>query len=369
MQLKTFSVLIGSAIFISACASNKQEALDYHTPGVKKGQQTLEVPPDLTGISQPDRYTIPVGSGAVRASQLAGQSPTVSGSSAVLPKVENMHIERDGSLRWLRIDDKSPQEIWPLLRAFWQEGGFVIDKENPQTGFMETQWAENRANIPTDIVRRLFDNIGLGGVYSSGLRDKFIARIERIGENGTAVTFSHRGMKEVMTGKDDDISRWEPRPTNSNLEAQLLARFMLRLGADEAAVKQQMANTGSAGQLAALQQNTLLLNGEHERNVHRLRLALDRIGLTVENFDNTRNIFLVQPADVESESVSTQKPGMFSRLFGAEEKKPEPKPKLWVQIAPNADNSDSVTLYHTDGKPYRGSEADYILQQLLAQLH
>lgn len=368
MQLKTLSILISSVLLVGACASNKQDALDYHTPGVNKDKHSLEVPPDLTGISQPDRYTIPVGSGAVRASQLEGQSPTIGGSSAVLPKVENMHIERDGSLRWLRIDDKSPQEVWPLLRAFWQEGGFVIANENPQTGFMETQWAENRANIPTDIVRRLFDTIGLGGVYSSGLRDKFIARVERVGENGTAVTFSHRGMKEIMMGKDKDTSRWEPRPTDSNLEAQLLARFMLRLGADEAAVKQQMSHTGSDGLLAQLHENTLLLNGNHERNIHRLRLALDRIGLTVENFDNTRNMFLVQPADIESEAVSKQKPGMFSRLFGAEEKKPQPKPKLLVKISPNDNNSDSVTLYQANGQPYQGRDANSILQQLLAQL-
>jgi len=40
------------------------------------------------------------------------------------------------------------EQVWPVLREFWQEMGFIIAVDNPQVGVMETDWAENRAKIP-----------------------------------------------------------------------------------------------------------------------------------------------------------------------------------------------------------------------------
>ena len=66
---------------------------------------------------------------------------------------------------------------------------------------METEWAENRAKIPQDSLRRLLDKVGLGGIYSTSERDKFIIRIEQ-GKNGsTDIFFAHKGMKEVYADR------------------------------------------------------------------------------------------------------------------------------------------------------------------------
>lgn len=97
---------------------------------------------------------------------------------------------------------------------------------------METEWAENRAKIPQDSLRRLFDTVGLGGIYSAGERDKFIVRIEQ-GKNGVSdIFFAHKAMKEVYGGKDKDTTVWQPSPSDPNLEAAFLTRFMQYLGVD-----------------------------------------------------------------------------------------------------------------------------------------
>ena len=168
-------------ISITACSGNKKDLpkLDYQTQTRKIVK--LEVPPDLTNPDQGNLYQVPAGSGAVRASDLSRRTSATqqAANSEVLKSVKGVRLERDGNQRWVEVQGKSPAEIWPLLKAFWQENGFDIKSEEPGIGQMETEWAENRAKIPQDGLRRLLDKVGLGGIYSTSERDKFIIRIEQ----------------------------------------------------------------------------------------------------------------------------------------------------------------------------------------------
>jgi len=44
-------------------------------------------------------------------------------------------MERLGADRWL-VTDLSPDQVWPLLREFWQESGFIVQTESPETGII-----------------------------------------------------------------------------------------------------------------------------------------------------------------------------------------------------------------------------------------
>ncbi|MBQ9182773.1 MAG: outer membrane protein assembly factor BamC [Neisseriaceae bacterium] len=373
MNKNRIALIAVTAVILTACSSTKKETptqqeLDYHTPGAKNPGDMLIVPPDLTGITQENRYTLPAGSGAVRASQIE-QGNVNKDQVAVLPQVKNMHIEREGSQRWLSIDDKPPEDIWPMLKVFWQENGFIIDQEDPTTGFMQTQWAENRATIPTDIIRRLFQKVGLGSVYSASYRDRFVIRLERQKGGGSLVTFSHQGMEEEFIGKEKDTTKWVPRDNDPNLEAQMLSRFMMRLGADQATVERELTqNPEIAGELAKLDNNRLILSGSHDRNLHRVGLALNRIGLTVLSLDEANGVFLTQPADMETDTVSNKKPGLFKRWFGGK-KTPEKAAKAQIAVAVrNTGNNDIVTLHTADGKEYTAKDSKDILQRLWKEL-
>ena len=361
-------------ISMTACSGNKKDLpkLDYQTQTRKIVK--LEVPPDLNNPDQGNLYQIPAGSGAVRASDLSRRTSATqqAANSEVLKSVKGVRLERDGNQRWVEVQGKSPAEIWPLLKAFWQENGFDIKSEEPGIGQMETEWAENRAKIPQDGLRRLLDKVGMGGIYSTSERDKFIIRIEQ-GKNGTTdVFFAHKGMKEVYADKKKDTTMWQPAANDPNLEAAFLARFMQYLGVDqqqaENALTQSVAKR-SGSELARIDGNTLLVSGDYGRNWRRTALALDRIGLNVLGQNIERHAFLVQQAPNESEAVSTKKPGFFSRMFGKGKKveKPAAYPEIIVFVEP-VNGGSRIRLLNKDGSAYNGSDASTLISRLHTEL-
>src|SRR6185369_6157363 len=117
---------------------------------------------------------------------------------AVLPTVDKVRVERSGNQRWLVV--AAPADtLWDSVKDFWQETGFIVSLERPEAGVMETDWAENRAKIGDDIIRRTIGKL-LDSLYSSGERDKFRTRFEPGATPGTTDIFiSHRRMEEVYT--------------------------------------------------------------------------------------------------------------------------------------------------------------------------
>src|SRR5687767_10523633 len=129
---------------LSACAS---DGVDYKTAGTLP---PLEVPPDLTSPQRDNRYAVPDSSQS--STTLSGyeagrRNPAKPGAvKQVLPEVERMRIERSGNTRWLVVHE-TPEKLWPILKEFWQENGFLIKLEVPEAGVMETDWAEQRPAI------------------------------------------------------------------------------------------------------------------------------------------------------------------------------------------------------------------------------
>ncbi|RNL16440.1 hypothetical protein COH34_05945 [Neisseria meningitidis] len=361
-------------IGLAACSGSKTEQpkLDYQSRSHRLIK--LEVPPDLNNPDQGNLYRLPAGSGAVRASDLEKRrTPAVQqpADAEVLKSVKGVRLERDGSQRWLVVDGKSHAEIWPLLKAFWQENGFDIKSEEPAIGQMETEWAENRAKIPQDSLRRLFNTVGLGGIYSTGERDKFIVRIEQ-GKNGVSdIFFAHKAMKEVYGGKDKDTTVWQPSPSDPNLEAAFLTRFMQYLGVDGQQAENASAKKPTfpaANEMARIEGKSLIVFGDYGRNWRRTALALDRIGLTVVGQNTERHAFLVQKAPNESNAVTEQKPGLFKRLLGkGKAEKPAEQPELIVYAEPVA-NGSRIVLLNKDGSAYAGKDASALLGKLHSEL-
>src|SRR6185295_5725152 len=147
-------------------------------------------------------------------------------------------IARAGTERWLVVR-ASPQQAWNTVRQFWPDMGFVLAVEQPDLGVMETDWAENRAEVPQDMVRRALGPVG-DVLFATYKRDKFRTRVERGTEAGTMEIFiSHRGAEQVPTVKIDSANAagfaWAAMPPNPGLEGEMLTRLMMRFGTAEAA--------------------------------------------------------------------------------------------------------------------------------------
>lgn len=152
-------------------------------------------------------------------------------SNAAPKAIGDVRIERDGNQRWLVVARPADQ-LWEPVRDFWMENGFVYTLENRDLGLLETDWAENRAKLPQDIIRQTIGKV-FDGLYSTGERDKFRTRLERRADGGTEIYVSHRGMVEVYSNTQKDQTIWQPRAADPELETEFLRRMMVKLGVTE----------------------------------------------------------------------------------------------------------------------------------------
>jgi outer membrane protein assembly factor BamC len=279
--------------------------IDYRT-GAEQAP-TLELPPDLTTPGSDDRYKVPQGDGETVATfSDYSKGSGVRNANAVLPEVKNVRIERNGVQRWLVVKGK-PESVWPVVRSFWQENGLALKSEDQAAGVMETDWAENRANIPQDGIRgvigKVFDNM-----YSAGERDRFRVRMER-GKDGvsTEVYITHYGMEEVLSA-DKISTKWQARANDPEIEAAILQRLMVRFGGSEEIQPVSGAVATSAPKpvgVATLQEifdgsSIILMSDAFDKSWQKIGLAIERADLAVEDKDRAKGIYFLRPAQEKS---------------------------------------------------------------------
>lgn len=363
-------LLLGAMLGACGTFAIEGKKVDYKSAGKLP---PLEVPPDLTRPSSDDRYIVPDARGAATYSEYnrerAGQR---AGGPAVLPRDSSARIERDGSQRWLVVKG-APEQVWPVVKEFWQETGFIVNIEVPEGGVMETDWAENRAKIPDagwlrDILGRVMDM-----VFSTGERDKFRTRLERGTEPGTTeIYISHRGMEEVYVDAQQEKTMWRSRPSDPNLEAAMLGRLMTRFGVDQDRVKAQLAKASNVPQRATLSKGadgvrTLAVDEQFDRAWRRVGLALDRIGFTVEDRDRSKGLYYVRYIDPQIDNKSADNKGWLSRLkfWGGGDKAKQEQFRIEVKDAPQG---CQVKVLGKDGGQENTETAVRILTLLYEQL-
>ncbi len=371
--------LAGFVVGIGGC-STAQELLegtssrkvDYKSAGQIP---SLEIPPDLTTPTRDNRYVVPDIKAATTLStyQAERRAAPQPGSTGILPAVETMHIERAGTQRWLVVNE-TPEKLWPLVKEFWQENGFLLEAENPETGLMETDWAENRAKIPQDFLRSMLGRV-IENLYSTPERDKFRTRLERGPDlKTTEIYLSHRGMMEIYTSETKSETRWQPRAPDPGLEAEFLRRLMIRLGAKEENAKQILAVTKETQRASLTKQpdgaERLDVLEPFDRAWRRVGLALDRVGFTVEDRNRQKGLYFVRYADPEKEmaKVDGEKPGLLSKLaFWKSDSTKVTAEQYRVLVTPGGEQSQ-VQVLGKDGGVERSQTARRILSLLHEQL-
>jgi outer membrane protein assembly factor BamC len=347
------------------------DKVDYRSAGTTN-PKGLEVPPDLSQLARDQRYVQPTG-GSVSAAQFQAGTPAAGAvvAPSVAPKaIGELRIEREGSQRWL-VTSMPPEQLWPQLEAFWKERGFTLAVDQPDAGVMETDWAENRAKLPQDIIRNTIGKV-LDSLYSTGERDKFHTRVER-GAKGTEVYISHKGLEEVYVGERKESTSWQPRKSDPQLEGEMLQRLMVKLGVKEEQAKTATASTNAAPSLAPRARivegqpaATLQVDDAFDRAWRRVGLALDRSGFTVEDRDRTQGIYFVRYVDPKR--AGKEEPGFFSKLFSFGKKDEAGGPaKYRVAVKGDGDRS-TVTVLNSSGAPENGEAGKQIVALLVEDL-
>jgi outer membrane protein assembly factor BamC len=380
------SSFVAIACSLSACSVteelNERNKVDYKSAGKLP---PLDIPPDLNTVKADERFKVPERADRTLSGFEKGRAvgtPAVSTSPSLLPANEVARIERAGAQRWLSVALPA-EKVWPQLREFWQESGFSVENENQTTGILETNWAENRAKLPQDILRRTLGRVA-SGLYSTSERDRFRSRIERgNAANTTEIYISHRGMTEVyVDNTTKEQTRWQVRPSDPELEVEFLQRLLVKLGATSEQAKatvagvaqqdkaQMSAVAGASSAASTLSQ--ISLTEPFDRAWRRVGLALDRTGFTVEDRDRAQGLYFVRYIDpeVEMANVTGQKPGFFGSLFTSKAKPTTPS-QYRIKLA-GAAAQTQVNVLNKDGKEISDASelktANKIMNVLLDQL-
>lgn len=364
--------IVAVASVMTACGT-----VEKYMPGKKadykqsRSEASLEVPPDLSTAGIEDTLVIPSATYSEYESE-AGTRTRAAADSTVLPDAESIEIRQDGDKRWMVVQ-APPEQVWPQVRDFWIERGFLLTVEDPRAGILETEWAENRADIPQGPIRGTIGR-ALGFLYSAATRDKFRIRLERGEQPGTTeVYLTHRGMEEVVEGTPDESEGtvWKRRPSDPELEAEMLQRLMVYMGAEEERAKTLMAQQQDpSAPRAELIQNDqgeveLQLSDDFSRAWRRTGIALDRVGFTVEDRNRSEGIFYVRYNDPLK---ADEKRGLLSRLaFWSDDEEIDSATQYQIKLT-SAGARTQVVVHDDKGQRDNSRTARRILTLLEEQL-
>ena len=353
--------IVSLCLPLAACSILEGEKIDYKSAGKAP---TLEIPPDLTQLSRDSRYAMP--GGVVSASGQQAIARTATGTPTAVTSVGDVRIERQGNQRWLVVN-RPAEQLWPALREFWQDNGFLLTQDQPDLGIMETDWAENRAKLPQDFVRgtlgKVFDSL-----YSTSERDRFRTRLERTASGTSEIYISHRGVQEVVTTNQRDTNTiWQPRPADPELETEFLRRLMLKLGLPQDQARAVVASAAPAKTSARVGKSgeapVALLDEGFDRAWRRVGLSLDRTGFTVEDRDRAQGTYFVRYV---APNPDRQTKGFFSRLFSGSGSDAAPA-KYRITVRSQGE-STTVSVLNANGTPETSQVAQRIVQLLVDDL-
>ncbi len=309
MRTLYLTALFFSLLILAGCSAIglENKRVDYKSAANKT--PTLEVPPDLTTPEIRNQHTIPGSDGKVVANfsdfVKGGQVAQASGDTSVLPEVKNVHLERSGTQRWLVVGGKV-ENVWPLVKEFWQEQGFIIKSDSPAAGLIETDWTERRAKIQktglSKMLGKIFDKL-----HSSGEQDMYRTRFERSKDGSSSeIYISHRGMEEVLD-VDKNGYKWRQRPSDPELEASMLQLLMIKLGGgmenqvqagqitkSQEAVAKSSLGVATMPKLQEINGNKIIMLSEpFDKSWRKVGLALDQAGIEVQDKDRVSGIYFV----------------------------------------------------------------------------
>ena len=357
-----------SAVATTGCSSVGDflsgDKVDYRSSGAQTVK--LDVPPDLSQLPGQTRY------GQVTASTVSASSlmrADKADANVVLPQSTTVKLERQGQTRWLSVN-LPPEAVAEQVRSFWLDMGFELTTDKADLGLFETNFNENRAKVPQDGVRKALGKV-FEALYDTGERDQYRTRIERTA-SGCEVYITHRGLSEEFEDAKKERTTWKVRPSDPGLEAEMLSRLMVKLGApkDAATAAKAVAAAPVAANTALARLDAsgvnLSVDADFDTAWRRVGLALDRSGFTVENRDRKNGNYEVRLSDSD---VEANKPGFFKRLFSSSAASYDGLSRYNVKVVGQSRSNTLVSVTDDKGNASKSDTAKRIAKQLLDELN
>ena len=327
-MIKISTTIFIISIFLSGCFSNEEVKpsekelgnlkINYYS---NKSVTSLEIPPDLTSPEMQNAFRLSEFVSDVKENYVDFSNDSQD-KVKVLTNPVGIIVKKYGQMRWLEID-KSPEEVWILAREFLKSQGFSLEKDNKKTGILETNFLENRPDIPETSLGFIRSLLGraLDQQYTFASVDKYRIRIEPL-ENSTKTSLfiSLTSLEEMIDPRIDDPQRygetaWKYREKDLILETEMLYRLMVYLGGDDAKAKileaKDEKNVNATVMDSINGYAKLVFNLDTLDTWDRMSWAIDQNNIDIEDKDIKEKAFYIV-------SVRTADKGIMSRLFGDE---------------------------------------------------
>ncbi|KAA0073466.1 outer membrane protein assembly factor BamC [Paraburkholderia sp. T12-10] len=395
-----FAAVVLAGGLVAGCSTSSPTKVDYKSDSKSK-EVSLAIPPNFLDEAA-DQRSLPPQSGEASLSGLAQVQKVAPSENAVMPPVKGMHIQRDGTESWLVIDNRSPDEVWPRIRRFWQEQGFLLVVDQRDKHVLETDWNETRPQINQGLIRNTLSK-AMGNAYVAAERNKYRTRLEAAPSGGTYVFISQKGMREALEGPNSDTTKWEAKPNDPALELEYLKRLMAGLAladsrgdtagpvaadiapapasaatakkgkadADAAAVAARNATLSAQSQAvqtastnAQYTSTELTLDEPYEQAWARVGLALDRSNFTVNDRDQSGGLYYISYVDPKDKSSDEQ--GFWSQVFHGRKEKVAKQYRINVKAV--TENQTRVAVVDDKGAIQSSGPAKEIMSLLVDQL-
>ncbi|MEJ0004060.1 MAG: outer membrane protein assembly factor BamC [Pararobbsia sp.] len=388
LNIAALAIVAGLA---AGCSAPDPHAIEYQSSEkIVEPTAALAAPPDLTAQVADQRLAAP-SSGQTSLSSLAQTEQTVpKPTDSVLPSMPGVHLQRDGNARWLVVDGQDSQQLWPQLRKFWQQQGFLLVVETRKAGVMETDWNEKRPSIDAGFVRN-FIGKSLDSAYTAASRYKYRTRVEAGPGGSTYVFISERGLTEQLTGANNENREWVAAPNDPTLEVEYLRRLMQAISynktsgqtvpddeqsATAATAASTAAAAATASEAAAEQARDaaassvpsvteLNIAAPYDRAWLAVGVALDRASFTVDDRDRTKGLYFIRYVDPNDHTSEEQ--GFWSQLFNGHTDKTAKQYRINVRAL--TESTTRVAVVDATGKLDTSKQAQQIIGLLGTQMH
>ncbi|MPQ67327.1 MULTISPECIES: outer membrane protein assembly factor BamC [unclassified Pseudomonas] len=233
----------------------------------------------------------------------------------VAASASDYSLQKSGDTRWV-MAQHTPAEVWPVALQFFQDNGFRIDAQRPQTGEFTTAW-QRSDELSAAMGKRL-----AAGDNETRVR----VRIEPGVQRNTSEVYVVSAQRPAGSTANVDFT---PHSVNLGLDSALVDEMlssMSRSAEKGGSVSLLAARDFDTPSRVALSQdgsgNPVLNVGEDlDRAWSSVGRALEQGEWRVEDINRSLGLYYINLA--EKAEKKNDEPGFFARLFGSKPSKEE----------------------------------------------
>ncbi|MDX5371367.1 MAG: outer membrane protein assembly factor BamC [Pseudomonadaceae bacterium] len=260
----------------------------------------------------------------------------------VAGQASEFSLQKSGDSRWL-VAQRTPAEVWPVARSYFENNGFRIADERPQTGEFSTEW-----QAPAELAPSMGRRVG-SLLADEDNQVRVRVRIEPGVVRGTSEVFVSSVEREE--GSSADVA-FPARTGIASLEASLLdgMRDDLSSSAEHGSVSLLAARSFDAPSRVSLTQDgagnpVLNLSTDFDRAWSSVGRALELADVRIDDINRSLGVYYVNLA--EGAKKPEEEKGFLSGLFGSEPTKEEINARAeryQVRLTSNANGDVQVSV-------------------------